>query len=106
VQLADDSLPNVSVSDDGKVGVGNSRERYMIEQMWGDGGTDVYVVDPVAGTRKIIREKISGNAQLSPDAKYVTFYRQGSLVHLQHCREQALRSDGWREGRAFRAGNG
>jgi len=74
VQLSDDSLPNVNVSDDGKVGVGNSRERYMIEQMWGDGGTDVYVVDPVSGTRKIIREKISGNAQLSPDAKYVTFF--------------------------------
>src|SRR6185503_19217905 len=26
VQLSDDSLPNVNVSDDGKVGVGNSRE--------------------------------------------------------------------------------
>ena len=74
VQLADDSLGNVSVSDDGKVGVGNSREKYMIEQMWGDGGTDVYVVDPTTGTRKVIREKISGNAQLSPDAKYVTFF--------------------------------
>jgi hypothetical protein len=74
VQLADDSLGNVNVSDDGKIGVGNSRERYMIEQMWGDGGTDVYVVDPTNGSRKIIKEKISGNAQLSPDGKYVTFF--------------------------------
>jgi len=74
VQLSDDSLPNVNVSDDGKIGIGNSREKYMIEQMWGDGGTDVYVVDPATGSRKIIKEKISGNAQLSPDAKYVTFF--------------------------------
>ena len=32
--------------EDGKIGVANSRERYMIEQMWGDGGTDVYVDRP------------------------------------------------------------
>ncbi|MDB4873691.1 MAG: peptidase family protein [Gemmatimonadetes bacterium] len=74
VQLANDSIPTVSVSEDGKLAVANSRERYMIEQMWGDGGTDVYVIDPITGTHKLIREKISGNAQLSPDAKFVSFY--------------------------------
>ena len=74
VQLADDSIPNVSLSDDAKVAVANSRERYMIEQMWGDGGSDVYVIDPATNARKLIREKINGQAQLSPDAKYVTFY--------------------------------
>ena len=74
VQLADDSMPAVALSDDAKIGVANSRERYMIEQMWGDGGTDVYVIDAATGTRKLIREKIDGNAQLSPDGKYVVFY--------------------------------
>jgi dipeptidyl aminopeptidase/acylaminoacyl peptidase len=74
VQLADDSIPNVSLSEDGKIGVANSRERYMIEQMWGDGGTDVYVVDPSTNARHLIKEKINGNAQLSPDAKFVIFY--------------------------------
>ncbi len=74
VQLADDSIPQVQLSDDAKVGVANSRERYMIESMWGDGGTDVYVIDPSTNARKLIREKINGNAQLSPEAKYVTFY--------------------------------
>jgi dipeptidyl aminopeptidase/acylaminoacyl peptidase len=77
VQLADDSIPQVTVSEDGRIGVANSRERYMIEQMWGDGGTDVYVMDVPTGTRKLIREKISGNAQLSPDARYVSFYDKG-----------------------------
>ncbi|HEY4131703.1 MAG TPA: hypothetical protein VGM50_13880, partial [Gemmatimonadaceae bacterium] len=74
VQLADDSIPQVQLSDDAKVGVANSRERYMIESMWGDGGTDVYVIDPSTNARKLIREKINGNAQLSPEGKYVSFY--------------------------------
>jgi dipeptidyl aminopeptidase/acylaminoacyl peptidase len=74
VQLADDSIPTVNVSDDGRIAVANSRERYMIEQMWGDGGTDVYVIDPATNARKLIKEKINGNAQLSPDAKFVVFY--------------------------------
>jgi hypothetical protein len=74
VQLADDSIPTVSVSEDGKIAVANSRERYMIEQMWGDGGSDVYVIDPATNARHLIREKINGNAQLSPDARFVIFY--------------------------------
>ena len=73
-RLADDEVPTVAVSEDGRAGVANSRERYMIEQMWGDGGTDVYFVDPVTGARKLIKEKINGTAQLSPDAKYIYFY--------------------------------
>ncbi|MFI5229922.1 MAG: hypothetical protein ACHQWU_12690, partial [Gemmatimonadales bacterium] len=77
VQLADDSLPQVNVSDDGRVAVANSRERYMIESMWGDGGTDVWLIDPSTNARKLIKEKINGNAQLSPDAKFATFYDHG-----------------------------
>ena len=72
------------MSDDGKVGVANSRERYMIEQMWGDGGTDVYVIDPATSARKIIKEKINGNAQLSPDAKFVAFYDNEHWYSVQH----------------------
>jgi hypothetical protein len=74
VRLADDSIPSVTVSDDGRVGVANSREPYMIEQMWGDGGTDVYIVDPTTGARRLVKERINGNAQLSPDAKFAIFY--------------------------------
>jgi len=77
VQLADDSIPNVNLSDDAKVAIANSRERYTIEAMWGEGGTDVYVIDPATGAKKLVREKISGNAQLSPDARYVAFFDKG-----------------------------
>jgi dipeptidyl aminopeptidase/acylaminoacyl peptidase len=74
VQLANDSMPTVTVSEDGRLALADSRVRYEIESMWGDGGTDVYVIDAASGARKLVRAKISGQAQLSPDAKYVAFF--------------------------------
>ena len=77
VTLAVDSLPNISIGDDGKVVLGTSRERYNIESMWGDGATDVYVIDGTSGAAKLVRERISGNATLSPEDKYVAFFDKG-----------------------------
>lgn len=77
VQLASDSIPSVDLSGDGRIAVASSRERYRIESMWGAGGNDVYVVDPVTGAPKLIKEMISGQAQLSPEGKYVAFYDRG-----------------------------
>ncbi len=77
VALAVDSLPTVSLGDDGKVVLGTTRERYNIESMWGDGATDVYVIDGTTGVAKVVREKISGQASLSPEDKYIAFYDRG-----------------------------
>ncbi len=77
VQLTDDSITSAAISDDAKTGLATSRERYMVEQMWGDGGTDVYAVDPSTGARKLLKEKITGQAALSPDGKYITFFDRG-----------------------------
>ncbi len=77
VQLANDSIPTVDVSDDARMALAVSRERYRIESMWGDGGSDVYLIDPQSGTPRLIREKISGQAQLSPEGKYAAFYDHG-----------------------------
>jgi dipeptidyl aminopeptidase/acylaminoacyl peptidase len=87
-RLANDSMPNVSLSDDGRVGVANSRERYSISAMWGDAGTDVYLVDGLTGGAKLLREKIHAGASLSPEAKYVTLYHDGrwSVYHVANGR--------------------
>lgn len=77
VPLAVDSLPQVSLGDDGKVVLGTSRERYNIESMWGDGATDVYVIDGTTGVAKMVKEHISGNAQLSPADKYIVYFDKG-----------------------------
>jgi hypothetical protein len=67
-QLTTDSFPQVQLSDDAKVGVVTTGVPYNIERMWGEGGTDVYLVDPATGSRKQIATKINGNAQLSVGA--------------------------------------
>jgi hypothetical protein len=77
VQLSTDSMPNVQVSADGRVGVAATSVAYDIQRMWGEDGNDVYVIDPGTGTRKMIREKISGQASLSADGKYVLFFDNG-----------------------------
>jgi prolyl oligopeptidase family protein len=74
VQLANDSMPTVTVSEDGRIALADSRVRYEIESMWTDPGTDVYVIDGASGSRKLVHARISGQAQLSPDAKYVAYF--------------------------------
>ena len=77
VQLSTDSMPNVQVSPDGRTGLAATSVAYDIQRMWGEDGDDVYVIDPNTGARKMIREKISGQASLSADGKYVLFFDQG-----------------------------
>lgn len=74
VVLAGDTISNVTLSDDARVGVSSSGVRYAIESMWHPGQNDVYLVDPSNGSRRMIAEKIKGQASLSPDAKFVTYY--------------------------------
>jgi dipeptidyl aminopeptidase/acylaminoacyl peptidase len=74
MRLTTDSFPSVQLSDDAKVGMQSTGVPYDIERMWGDGGNDVYHLDPVTGTRKLIAKKITGNATLSPGGKYIAYF--------------------------------
>jgi hypothetical protein len=74
VQLAGDTITTVQLSDDAKVGVATSGVRYSIESMWHPGQNDVYLIDPATASRRMIAERVKGQAELSPDAKYVTYY--------------------------------
>ena len=76
LQLTTDSFPSVQLSDDAKVGMQSTGVPYDIERMWGDGGNDVYHLDPATGTRKLIAKKITGNAQLSPGGKFIAYFDQ------------------------------
>jgi dipeptidyl aminopeptidase/acylaminoacyl peptidase len=42
--------------------------------MWGEGLTDVYVVDPATGTRKMIIQGLDGQTQMSTGGKYVAIF--------------------------------
>lgn len=78
VKLADDTITSVQLSDDAKVGVASTSVRYDIEKMWGDGGNDLYLVNPATGSRTVIATNVQGAAQLSPDAKYAFFFDKGN----------------------------
>lgn len=77
VRLTTDSMPSISLTDDGTKGVLSTSIPYNIQSMWGDNGNDIYAVDVVTGVRKLIRQKISGSATLSVDGKYIAFYDAG-----------------------------
>lgn len=77
VPLTDDTVQNVQLADDARIGVASTSVPYAVERMWGDDGNDVYLVDPAAGTRRLVAKKISGSAQLSTGAKFVTWFDRG-----------------------------
>jgi dipeptidyl aminopeptidase/acylaminoacyl peptidase len=84
IQLTSDSFPSVQLSDDGKTGMQSTNVPYDVERMWGDGGNDIYYVDPTTGARKLIVQKITGQAQLSPGGKYIAYFDKNhwSTYHI------------------------
>lgn len=75
-KLGNDSLRQVTVADNGKLALALNPVQYAIEQTWGEGGNDIYVLDATTAARTLVGQKLDG-AQLSPGAKYVTFFRDG-----------------------------
>jgi dipeptidyl aminopeptidase/acylaminoacyl peptidase len=77
-RLANDSMPQAQLSDDGKVALVVTRVPYMIEAMWGEDGSDVYVVDVPSGRATPIARKVDFGASLSPAGRYVFWYDKGA----------------------------
>ncbi len=78
IRLGSEDLPQVTVSDDGRLALGSTSVPYQIESMWGEGGSDVYLIDATTGTRTKVAERLeSGGAQLSPGGRFVAWFRDG-----------------------------
>jgi dienelactone hydrolase len=77
VQITDDSITTANLSEDGRVGVASSNVAYQIESMWGEGGTDLYAIDPATGARTVIGKRLRSGGQLSPAGKYITYFHDG-----------------------------
>jgi dienelactone hydrolase len=77
VRLANDSIPQVQISDDGRIALASSPAKYMVERMWGDDADDVYLIDATTGNAKLLREKFDGTASLSTGAKFVALFEKG-----------------------------
>ena len=77
LRLANDTMPKVQVSDDGRVALVTTTVPYAIESMWGEGGSDAYVIDIGSGKITPVARRSEFDAQLSPGARYVTWFGDG-----------------------------
>ncbi len=77
-RLADESRPNVTLSDDGRVAVATTNVPYQMDAIAGEGGNDIHVINTVTGASRQVATKVRGGGQLSPAARFVTWWEGGS----------------------------
>ena len=74
VQLADEKMESVTLSNDGRLGIGRDDRAYRVTNDYDPGMSDVYLVNTTDGTRKQIGRKQRFGASLSPTAKYALYF--------------------------------
>ena len=79
VQLADQSIPTVVVSEkgNGNLVIAQTDVPYKIETLWDghENGTDLYIVDIKTGDKEIVKKDFFGSVEISPDSKYMYWYQ-------------------------------
>lgn len=77
VQLGDKEVPDVLWGREGDAGffIGQTDAGKRIPLQW-EGRTlkDLFVIDPLTGSRKLIKEDLAGYVTVSPDGKYALWY--------------------------------
>ena len=74
VQLADETMENISPSNDGRYAIGADNRKYRTISDYDPGFTDYYLVNTADGSRKPLLTKQRGNVSLSPNAKYAIYF--------------------------------
>jgi dipeptidyl aminopeptidase/acylaminoacyl peptidase len=74
VQLADESMENVSPSNDGRYAIGSDNRAYRISNDHDPGLTDYYLVNTADGIRKLVGQKQRFGVSLSPGARYALYF--------------------------------
>jgi hypothetical protein len=91
VLLADRGMPTVEASEHQRYAIGTSDVPYAKETTWGEGGRDVYLVDLVDGSRKLVTARLGGRAMLAPDGRTIAFFRDAQW-HLYDCAKGSTRN--------------
>lgn len=86
VQLADESMPEVEVSQNPNVTIGNSQVPYLKLMTWDGFYNDYYIIDLKTGERTLVAEKLQSGADLSPGGEYMVYYedRDWHLYDIQN----------------------
>ncbi len=79
VRLADEEMPRVELSRDGKWAVGALDKPYRHEITWGGSRADRYRIDTASGDRTLIVEGVRRSLGLSPDSGWYLFQKEGHL---------------------------
>jgi dipeptidyl aminopeptidase/acylaminoacyl peptidase len=74
VQLADESMENISPSNDGSYAIGSDNRKYRAMSDYDPGFSDYYLINTSDGSRKPLATKQRGNFSLSPNAKYAIYF--------------------------------
>jgi len=74
VQLADETMENISPSNDGRYAIGSDNRQYRTMADYNPGLTDYYLVNTSTAARKLIASKQRSNVSLSPNAKYAIYF--------------------------------
>jgi len=77
VRLGTDTLARVTVSDDGRTALAQADLPYALSQLWGEGGSDLYVLDARTGARTLVARRVPFPGALSPGGRYVTWFAEG-----------------------------
>ncbi len=78
VKLADEEIPDVSLSYDGKVAWAQTILPYTKLISWDGWYNDVYLIDPQNGDKTLVKKKLYGYASLSPNGKYIYWFEDGN----------------------------
>lgn len=70
VQLADETMENISPSNDGRYAIGSDNRQYRTMADYSPGLADYYLVNTADGTRKLIGSRQRFSFSLSPNSKY------------------------------------
>ncbi len=75
-RLGGDSLPQVTLSDDGRVAIATTGVPYEMDAIAGDDANDVHLINTVTGADRQVATRIPGNGQLSPGARFVVWWEK------------------------------
>jgi len=76
VKLADETIPDVNLSRDGKIAYSWNPWRYTKKVSYYGSFTDIYLIDPRTAARTLVKEELYGSARLSPNSKYLYWFEQ------------------------------
>jgi dipeptidyl aminopeptidase/acylaminoacyl peptidase len=75
IQLADQELPFLNPTENSSFALGSTNQPYLKEMTWDDSFQDYYLINLNNGTKKKIRDHHHYQMQLSPNGKYVSYYK-------------------------------